>query len=202
MSAPEAFVERIPVDGMVVALAYLSLDGPCIFSVLCNGKKLFVELLPPNHDPAASEPDYSYDIMHGFNPGPRYSPVLAPLPGYDPSNSIELMYLTQLYEKMYPTESLVLDKAGNQILNKIHNLIVTIGSSTIRDLAGYGKGQTSRETLENALNPETILLQIVTIDREAKLIRRDDFVLPTREFEPEDVSGVNSDLPLFSPFTD
>jgi hypothetical protein len=40
---------------------------------------------------------------------------------------------------------------------------------------------------------------MVTIDGEAKLIRRDDFVLPTHEFEPEDVSGVNSDLPLFHP---
>jgi hypothetical protein len=59
--------------------------------VLCNGKKFFVELLLPNHERAVSKPDYSYDIMRGFNPGPRYPPVPALLPGYDPSNSIDLM---------------------------------------------------------------------------------------------------------------
>jgi hypothetical protein len=76
---------------------------------------------------------------------------------------------------MYPTKTLVLDQAGNQVINHIHNLIVTIGSPTIRKLARSDIAWMSRQTLESALNPETNLFQMVTVDGDAKLIIRDDF---------------------------
>ncbi|KAF8860292.1 hypothetical protein BDZ45DRAFT_672607 [Acephala macrosclerotiorum] len=181
---------------MTVLLADLSLNGPCIFLVLCNRKKFFVELLPLNYEPADTTAGDAYDIMHGFHPGPRYPPVLPPLPGYDSSGSIEAAHLSRLYEMMYPTEALVLDQAGNQVINEIHNLIVTAGSPTIRELAGSETAQTSRQTLEDVLNPETILLQMVTVDGDAKLITRDDFVPSSYESRPCGVTGLRPDLPL------
>ncbi|KAE9377425.1 hypothetical protein N431DRAFT_434690 [Stipitochalara longipes BDJ] len=140
----------------------------------------------------------SVKFRYGFDPSPfasKYSSGPGPLPGYNPSNAIEAKYLEAL--DMGLSENGILNDMGNRAFNQILNFTLITGESIIRELAGPTSELAEAETLEEALNPVIFWLQMVTIDGEVRLIRRDDFTQPTIDFEPQDMSGVSADIPIF-----
>jgi hypothetical protein len=125
----------------------------------------------------------------------KFSIGPGPLPGYNPLNAIEARYLEAL--NMGISEDGTLNDVEHRAFTQIHNLILKTGEQIIRELAGPTSELAGAETLEEVLNPEVFWLQMLTIDEEASLIWREDFTQPTVDFEPQDMSGVSADLPIF-----
>lgn len=98
------------------------------------------------------------------------------------------------------SQNSMLNDTGNQVYISIHDL----GSGDqrgemIRELVGSIDEKASKETLEGVLNPERFWLRMVTVNDKAKLIGRDDFLLPTIDFEPQDMSRDSTELPAYCP---
>jgi hypothetical protein len=147
--------------------------------------------------PASARPD-SVALKYGFDPGPfasKYSSGPGLLPGYDPTGAVESVYLERLNAGISADGTL--NDAGDLVFTQIHNLVLRTGEQMIRELAGPVDEHALGETLERALNPEAFWLQMVTIDGRARPVRRDDFTPSAIDFEPQDLSSVGPNLPVF-----
>ncbi|PMD57427.1 uncharacterized protein K444DRAFT_665775 [Hyaloscypha bicolor E] len=189
---PGPEIDRLYLNGIYHYAVRFGIDKPCVFTLQCNRKIFHVALMPVGGDPD------SVSLRYGFDPGPfvsKFSQRPGPLAGYNPPNAIEAKYLDAL--NMGISEDGTLNDVGDRALTQIHNLVLATGEQIIRELAGPTSELAGAETLEEALNPETFWLQMLTVDGEARLIRREDFTQPTVDFEPQDMSGVSADLPIF-----
>ncbi|KAH8773334.1 hypothetical protein BGZ57DRAFT_894603 [Hyaloscypha finlandica] len=189
---PGPEIDRLYLNGIHHYAVRFGIGKPCVFTLQCNRKIFHVALMP------VSAHSDSVSLRYGFDPGPfasKFSQGLGPLPDYNPPNAIEARYLDAL--NMGTSEDGILNDVGHRVFTQIHNLILATGEQMIRELAGPTSELAGAETLEEALNPETFWLQMLTIDGEARLIQREDFTQPTVDFEPQDMSGVSADLPIF-----
>jgi hypothetical protein len=189
-----AEVKKLYLDGINHHAVRFGIRKPCVFTLECNRKVFYVVLMPVDIQPNSTS------LKYGFDPGAfasKFSQGPGPLPGYYPLNAIEARYLEAL--DMGISQDGTLNDVGNQAFTQIHNFVLTTGEQIIRELAGPTDDLARLETLEEALNPEAFWLQMITVNGEARLSRREDFTQPAVDFEPQDIAGVSADLPTFHP---
>jgi len=185
-------IDWLNLDGIDHLATRFGVGKPCVLTLQCNRKTFNVELMP------VGAPADSLLLRYGFDPGPfssKFSSGPGPFPDYNPPDAIEARYLAALDRGF--SENGTLNDIGHRAFTQIYNLILTTGEQIIRELAGPTNELAGAETLEEALNPVVFWLQMLTIDGAVRLIRRADFTQPTVDFEPQDILGVSSDLPIF-----
>lgn len=191
LTEPE--IERLYLNGINHYAVRFGIGKPCVLTLECNRKIFHVALMP-----VGAQPDSTL-LRYGFDPGPfasKFSPGPGLLPGYNPVDAIEARCLEAL--NLGISDNGTLNDVGDRAFTRIHNLILTTGEQIIRDLAGPASELAGVESLEEALNPKVFWLQMLTVDGEARLVQRKDFIQPIIDFEPQDMSGLSADVPIFS----
>ncbi|KAI9674980.1 MAG: hypothetical protein M1817_001386 [Caeruleum heppii] len=127
----------------------------------------------------------------------RFVVTLSPDPpqGFDSIDAIEVQYLKRLDAALEPDDR----KQQWEILKEMEQFVLPICQHWFHELAPFIDGQEMRQTLDILLAPETFMLQVVTSDGEAKVIRREDLDPPFCRFRATDTTQISTDLPSFLP---
>ncbi|KAI9800478.1 MAG: hypothetical protein M1833_003364 [Piccolia ochrophora] len=137
----------------------------------------------------------TYDIFCNHK---RFVVTLSPdiVPGFDSVGTFEGDFLKRLDAAQEPESN---PSEQYKIIVSIEGMLQNLCQPHFREVAPLTEASELKNTLDVVLYPQTIMLQLVTLNGEAKIIKRDDIDPPTHDFRYMDPMTLTHDVPRYLP---